>query len=150
MAASVRPDSKPRRPLILIGVVLIVLLCGVGIILLLFPSLQYDVINAGRYDAVIRMIQAGTISGGSSTGEWVTLPPAYQDLSPAHSGAVQIYRDGATLRVLFYPPRTCPSQGLCIGGEVYMYYSESAPSAFLDECQRIAHLRPNWYLLSCP
>ena len=159
MATMPHADSKPRRPRRLLLFVLIALLLCAGSLMcatLLLPSLPYLIskaqvqANAARYDEVIRMIQAATISGGSFNGDSVTLPSAYQDLSPARNGQVLIYRDGTHLRVLFYPSSISPYTT-----QVYMYSSQDVSSTdiqgnFQGECSGIARERPNWYLLHCP
>ncbi len=155
MAVTFHTDSKPRRPKrLLLFVLTVLLLCAVLLIFttLLLPGLPYLTsnaqvqANAARYDEVVRLVQAGTISGGSFNGDMVTLPDAYQNLSPARNGQVLIYRSGTRLRVLFYLSGNSPYTT-----QVYMYSSqEVSPSDFQGECSGTARERSNWYLLHCP
>ena len=155
MATTSHADSKPRRPRRLLLFVLIAFSLCAGLLIfatLLLPRLPYVTAkaqvqaNAARYDDVLRTVQAGTISGGSFNGDSVTLPAAYQNLSPARNGQVLIYRDNTRLRVLFYLSSNSPYTTL-----VYMYASqEVSPNDFQGECSGIERERPGWYLLQCP
>lgn len=121
-------------------------------LLLLLPSwpglvFQAQVLrNAGRYDEVAHLIQDGTISGGSSAGDVITLPVAYRDLSPARNGQVLIYRNDSSLRILFYFSTSSP-----LTTQVYMYSSQEISSMdFAGECSGIKEERSNWYQFHCP
>jgi hypothetical protein len=100
---------------------------------------------ASMYDEVVRKIEAGEISNGSSSGEFVTLPIAYRQLSPARNGKVLIYRDQTATRVLFYLPSNTPFTTW-----VYMYASDDKPMDFEGECSGLERERPGWFLFHCP
>ena len=155
MPATFGADSKPRRTRRLLLFVLATLsFCAC---LLLFATLLLPALprltariqvqaNATRYDEVVRMVQRGTISGGSFIGERVTLPTAYRNLSPGQNGQVLIYRGDTRLRILFYLSSNSPYTT-----QVYMYSSqEVSPNDFQGECSGIERERPSWYLFHCP
>jgi hypothetical protein len=147
-------DPRPhRRRRLFLSVSIAVLLC-IGLLMLtilLVPQLLILTLkaqlqtNAARYDEVVRMVQAGIIPSGSINGDIVTLPAAYQNLSPARNGEVLIHRDAARLQVLFYPSNNF------LLTQVYMYSSrEVSSSDFHGECLGLESERPNWYLFQCP
>jgi hypothetical protein len=147
--------SAPSTPHHLRRISLLALLLGLGLLLcavLFVPGAQGMYTRLGlqqndpRYDEVVRQIRTGTIPGGSPGGGDVTLPAAYQDLSPASQGQALIYQDSASLRVLFYLPGSSP-----LTRRIYMYASAPpSPADFHGECSGLQELRPGWYLLHCP
>ena len=151
MIATFQLESNPHHPkrwLIFMFIVLVT--CTTLLLLLLLVAklvFQAQVLfNNARYDEVAHMIQDGVISGGSLNGDIVTLPETYRDLSPARNGQVLIYRNGSSLRILFYPFTFSP-----FSTQVYMYSSQEVSSMdFASECSEIKRKRPNWYQFHCP